>query len=105
MTEQEAEEMVKALLKRVNEKDQLLHDLQCENVRLAKENQDKDAEIGQLRQSAVLAQQHAEDLREICYAKDKLLTELCDVLMMENELEYFSTKSQELIQRAREATR
>jgi hypothetical protein len=38
MTEEEAEEMVKALLKRVKEKDQLLHDLECENVRLAASN-------------------------------------------------------------------
>jgi hypothetical protein len=37
MNEQEAEEMIKTLLKRVNEKDQMISDLQAENVRLAKE--------------------------------------------------------------------
>lgn len=49
MTEEEAEEMIKGLLKRINEKDQVLHELQMENVRLGIENGKLKAEIERLK--------------------------------------------------------
>ena len=66
---------------------------------------EKDAEIERLKAENDSLIEQFKAIRETCYEKDKLITELADALEEGDGDGFFITENIELIQRAREATK